>query len=218
MRRGCVRLAPALMALLAAPLAAQEVQPPLPDAPATVTQAPILILRQDQLFDGSAFGRASSARREAASRALIAENRQIEAELEAEELDLTARRAALPQADFRALADAFNDRVETIRSTQDAKARAISRMLDEDRSRFLGAVVPVLADIMAERGAVAILDQQTIVLSFDRIDITAEATARIDARIGTGDIDPAPEDVPAEDMPPDEAPAEDDPLPTQPTP
>ncbi|MFN4158181.1 MAG: OmpH family outer membrane protein [Gemmobacter sp.] len=218
MRRGRVRLAPALMALLAAPLAAQEVQPPLPDAPATVTQAPILILRQDQLFDGSAFGRASSARREAASRALIAENRQIEAELEAEELDLTARRAALPQADFRALADAFNDRVETIRSTQDAKARAISRMLDEDRSRFLGAVVPVLADIMAERGAVAILDQQTIVLSFDRIDITAEATARIDARIGTGDIDPAPEDVPAEDMPADEAPAEDDPLPTQPTP
>jgi Skp family chaperone for outer membrane proteins len=154
--------------------------------------SPILMLRQDEVFEGSAFGRAALERRDAASRDLIAENRQIEAALEAEERDLTMRRATLPQAEFRALSEAFNEKVEGIRTAQDAKARAVGRMTDDDRARFLQAMVPVLAEIMAERGALVILDQQSVVLSFDRVDITAETIARIDARIGTGE-GPVPE-------------------------
>jgi Skp family chaperone for outer membrane proteins len=166
----------ALALLAAVPALAQEAQPP----------APILVLRQDALFEGSAFGRASRARIEAASRALIAENRTIEAGLEAEERDLTALRATLPPADFRARADSFNAKVEDIRKAQDAKSRAIARQRDEDRQRFLQAAVPVLAQIMQEHGAALLLDQASVVLNLESLDITDAAIARIDAAIGEG--------------------------------
>lgn len=187
--------------VLAFPAAAPAQQDPAP------TPSSILVLRQDEVFEGSAFGRAALERREAASRDLIAENRQIEAALEAEERRLTERRATLPPAEFRALAEAFNEKVEGIRAAQDAKARSVGRMTDEDRARFLQAMVPVLADIMAERGALVILDQSSVVLSFDRVDITAEAIARIDARIGDdGQPEPPAGGVPADGAGGDEPP------------
>lgn len=152
---------------------------------------PVLVLRQDDLFEQSAFGRASSARIEAANAALLSENREIESALEVEERDLTLRRGTLPPADFQALSEAFNAKVEGIRAAQDAKSREIARTRDDDRQRFLQAAVPVLAAIMQEEGAQAILDEQAVVLSFDRIDITAKAIARIDASIGDGGTLPA---------------------------
>ncbi len=159
---------------------------PVPAQEAPVASWPVLVLRQDDLFEQSAFGQASTARIEAANSALLAENREIEAALEAEERDLTERRASLPPAEFQALSEAFNAKVEGIRSAQDAKSRDIARTRDEDRQRFLQAAVPVLATIMQEEGAQAILDEQAVVLSFDRIDITSKAIARIDAEIGDG--------------------------------
>jgi len=172
---------------------------------------PILILRQDDLFEKSAFGLASSARIDAANAALLAENREIESALEVEERDLTERRATLPSAEFHTLSDAFNAKVEGIRSSQDAKARAIARTRDEDRQRFLKAAVPVLAAIMQEEGAQAILDEKAVVLSFDRIDITSKAIDRIDAAIGDGSKmppDAAPE-APGVSAPPAPEPAPD---------
>lgn len=177
---------------------------------------PVLVLRQDDLFVQSAFGRASSARIDSANAALLAENREIESALEVEERDLTQRRASLPPAEFQALSEAFNAKVEGIRTAQDAKSRDIARMRDVDRQRFLKAAVPVLATIMQEEGAQAILDEKAVILSFDRIDITAKAIERIDAAIGDGSALPAdpggePDTAdpiaPAPDPAPDPAPA-----------
>lgn len=178
----------AAAALLAPVLAAQE---------PVASDSTILVLRQDSLFDDSSFGRASRERIEAASRELAAENRRIEAALEAEERDLTERRATLASTEFRAFADAFNERVEGIRGAQDAKSRNIARQRDEDRQRFFKAAVPVLASIMREKGALVILDRQAVVLSFDVIDVTGLAIERIDAEIGDGSeaTPPSPEDV-----------------------
>lgn len=167
------------------------------DATAPLAQSNVLLLRQDALFEQSAYGQASLARIEAANAALLAENRQIEAALEAEERDLTARRSMLPAAEFRALAEAFDAKVEGIRNAQEGKGRAISRSRDEDRQRFFSAVLPILAQIMRESGAAVILDDDAVILSFDRVDITAIAVARVDAAIGTGEgLAAAPEGVP----------------------
>ena len=152
---------------------------------------PVLVLRQDDLFEKSAFGLASTRRIDAANAALLAENRKIEAALEAEERDLTTRRASLPPSEFHTLSEAFNAKVEGIRAAQETKSRTIARTRDEDRQRFLKAAVPVLAAIMQEEGAQVILDEKAVVLSFDRIDITAEAIDRIDAAIGDGSSLPA---------------------------
>lgn len=188
----------AVLVALAGPLPAQD-PPRLPVDPGTQlpVQSPVLILRQDELFERSAFGRASVVRIEEANRALLAENRQIEAALEAEERDLTQRRSSLPAAEFRALAEAFDTKVEGIRAAQEAKGRAIARSRDEDRQKFFSAVVPILAEIMREAGAAVILDDAAVILSFDRVDITALAVARIDAAIGAGEsLAPAPAPAP----------------------
>lgn len=173
--------------------------------PETTPQAvpvrpPVLVVNQNALFEQSAFGRGAQERLEAASATLVSENREIEAALEAEELSLTERRANLPPTEFRALAEAFNVKVEGIRKAQDAKARSISRARDEDRQQIFAAARPVLADILREQGAVVVLDQSQVVLSLDRIDITALAIQRLDAQLGSGNLSAEPS--PPEPFPP----------------
>ncbi|MFN4172666.1 MAG: OmpH family outer membrane protein [Pseudorhodobacter sp.] len=145
-------------------------------------QGGIVTINQQALFENSAFGRASLQRLEDRSRALQVENRQIEEALEAEERALTERRPLLTPEDFRALADAFDDKVEGIRNAQEAKGRDIARLREADQQAFFGSAVPILVDLLREKGASVLLDQSAIVLSLDRVDITAEAIARVDLR------------------------------------
>jgi Skp family chaperone for outer membrane proteins len=164
----------------------------------------VLTIDQPAFFEESAFGRASLQRLEERSRRLQAENRQIEEALEAEERSLTERRQQVSAEDFRALADAFDDKVEGIRNAQDAKGREIARTREADQQAFFGLAVPVLVELLREKGAVVLVDQSAIVLSLDSVDITAEAIARVNLR----QIDPAeataaptPSDAPTPDAP-----------------
>lgn len=154
---------------------------------------PILTLDQDRLFLESDFGRAVLERERAATSALEAENSRIEAELIAEEQDLTERRATLPAEDFATLAAAFDEKVERIRDEQDAKARDLGRAREEDRQAFLRAAVPILGEMLNEKGAVAIIDKQSLILSLSAIDVTDEAIAAVNAVLGQ---DPVGTDAP----------------------
>jgi Skp family chaperone for outer membrane proteins len=158
---------------------------------------PIVVIDPERLFRESAFGRASETRISTEQAALVAENRRLEAELEAEERDLTERRPALPPEEFRALAAAFDLKAEAIRSAQAGKDRAITESRQADQQRFLQAAAPELAQMMADMGAVAMLDKQVVFLSFDSVDVTDRAIARIDARLGDGSAPPAPQPQPA---------------------
>ncbi len=155
--------------------------------PAGGTQAtPILTINQERLFKDSLFGERIMREREEASRALAAENRKIEAQLTAEEKDLTRQRKTLPPEEFRKLADAFDEKVQGIRQAQDSKARALARQIENERQVFFGKVLPILNEIVRERGAVAILDRRAILVASDSIDVTDEALQLIDSRIGDG--------------------------------
>ncbi|THD84473.1 OmpH family outer membrane protein [Aliigemmobacter aestuarii] len=185
MFRARLVLALAGAALSASPVLAQDasslpLSQPLPEAPQ------VLLLSQDRLFSGTLYGKAVQARIEEASRGLQAENRRIEADLEAEERALTEQRKTLPPDEFRTLAEAFDAKVEGIRAAQEAKARSITQDRETERQRFFETAVPILAELMAEQGAVAIIDKNAVILSFDRIDITDTAIARIDAKLGDG--------------------------------
>jgi Skp family chaperone for outer membrane proteins len=168
----------------------------------------VLTLDQDRLFSGSRFGAKSIEALEVQARALQAENRQIESDLEIEEKALTERRAALTPEQFRTEAEAFDVKVKGIRTAQEAKARDLAAQRDAARQRFLQASAPVLAQIMQERGAVAILDRSAIVLSFDRADVTDLAIGRVDAILLDAAAAPSdpPSTAPAPE-PPDVAPA-----------
>ena len=159
------------------------------DAPAPMTSA-LLTLDQERLFAESVFGKASLERERAATQALEEENSRIDADLNVEEQDLTVRRKTMPAAEFAPLAAAFDAKVERIRTEQDTKARDLTRARDEDRAAFLRAVVPVLGELMASKGAVAVLDKATVVLSLTAIDITDEAIAEVDAVFAAGETLP----------------------------
>lgn len=151
-----------------------------------VPESAILTISSERLYADSAFGRRIAREIEQDSLKLSAENRQIEAELTEEEHDLTERRPEMEPEEFRKLADAFDAKVQDIRSRQDAKARALSQRHDEARGRFYEAAQPVLARLMREAGAGVILERSSVFLSANATDITDVAIARIDAVIGDG--------------------------------
>jgi len=155
---------------------------PVPHPPAAVT--PILTVDQERLFSDSAFGKAGQQALENESRALAAENRRIETELVGEERALTDLRNTLPVDDFRKRAQAFDEKVVRIRQEQDAKSRELGRRTEEDRKRLLQTAVPILAQLVAERGAVAVLDVRAVLIASSQIDITDDAITRLDKVLG----------------------------------
>lgn len=213
MRMRGIAAALAIVFALPTVLAAQDVPVDPPMA--------VLTLDKDRLFSGSRFGARTIEAVEVQARALQAENRRIEADLEAEEKSLTDRRAGMSPEEFRTEADAFDVKVKGIRAAQEAKARDLAAQRDAARQVFLQASAPVLAQILQERGAVAILDRSAIILSFDRADVTDLAIARIDAVLADGPLsegggmspDPAPEMAPAEPAPTDPGPGQPAPAP-----
>lgn len=152
----------------------------------SLIRSPILSLDQDRLFARSEFGQRIEAELQEDGAALETENRQIEAALEAEEKDLTQRRPAMSAEAFRALADAFDTKVQRIRTEQVAKARALGERTEEAQRAFLDTARPVLEQLMVDAGAVVIIDPRSVVMSRASIDVTEEATRRIDAIIGDG--------------------------------
>lgn len=166
----------------------------------------VLLLDRQRLYEGSLLGQASLAILDVQSRELIAENRALETALEQEEQLLTQRRTQVSGQDFRALADDFDRRVQERRQAQDNKTRALARSRDEARQQFFTSIVPILGQLMQDRGAAAILDQAAVILSFERIDITDEAIARLDDAYRAGSIavtppadDPADDPIDAQD-------------------
>jgi Skp family chaperone for outer membrane proteins len=162
-----------------------------------------LVVDQERLYNGSAFGQRVVETLLAESQALAEENRRIEDALVAEELSITDQRPTISTEDFRALADDFDERVTAIRAAQDRKVRSLTSRNEEERLRFLNAAVPVLGTIMQDLGAAALFDRRAVFLSDERIDITDEAIAAIDEALGTGEertleTVPAPEPQPSE--------------------
>lgn len=157
-----------------------------PVNPVQGAASPIVTLDRERLFAGSQFGQRLTSEIEAASRELAAENRRIEGELIEEERALTDQRATLTPEEFRPLADAFDKKVEAIRDEQDGKSRELNRRLEEERQTFFRAALPVLGALVRDSGAVAILNAEAVFLSFQQLDITDRAIARIDEVLGDG--------------------------------
>ena len=174
---------------------------------AEAPQSPILTLDQDRLFSETLWGKRAAERIETASAELAAENRRIEAELIAEERALTDKRAEMSSEDFRAAAEAFDARVTEIRQTQDAKTREIGQMREAERQRFYAEALPVMSEVLRDRGAVAVLDNRAIFLAADVIDVTDEMIQRIDAAIGAGVDAPVSPEAPENAENPIPAPA-----------
>lgn len=145
--------------------------------------SPVLTIDSERIFIESDFGRSVAVQIEADGSALAAENRQIEAALEAEERELTDKRAELTPEEFRVLANAFDEKVQETRRAQTAKGQAINTMLEDEREVFLTAAAPVLERLMREAGAAVILERRSVFVSANAIDITEDAIALLNEQL-----------------------------------
>ena len=178
------------------PITAPEA-PPLPAASlpsstvaagegGTPAVAPILTVDEEALFAGSAWGKRVKARIDAEGAALQAENDRIAEALAAEEAELTGLRATLEAGEFRQRAEAFDRRATEIRRERAQAAADLNARADQDRLAFYRAALPLMGKLMQERGAVAVLDQRTVFVSLDVIDITLDLIERLDSELGDG--------------------------------
>ncbi|SLN33925.1 Outer membrane protein (OmpH-like) [Pseudoruegeria aquimaris] len=186
-RLGGAVVALALLAPVAGPAVAQSLGVPVGQPPASA----ILTIDQEALFASSLFGQRVQREAEEAARELSEENSVIQRALEAEELQLTRQRSQMDPEAFRALADAFDTKVQETRALQEQKSRDIARTVELERQQFLQRALPALSDIVRERNAVAILEIGSVFLSAESIDVTREAVARINADIGDGTVEPS---------------------------
>lgn len=152
-----------------------------------VVRSPVLMIDFEEVFSRSIFGQRVRDEVRAETEELAAQNRRIEAALDAEEKSLTERRPTMAVEDFRAEADAFDEKVEGIRQAQDAKERALLQATPEAREALLRASTPIIGQLMADRGGAIVLDRRSVLIAIDAIDITDEAIAEIDATIGAGE-------------------------------
>ncbi len=170
-----------LAALAFAPPAASQTGPVRND---------VLVLNQDRLLNQTDYGARIQQELEAASVALAAENRRIEEQLTTEELELTDLRQTLPADEFRVLADEFDTRVSAIRAAQDAKTRDLQAQAEAARQRFFEETVPILLELVEDRGASVLMDSRTVLLSAGGVDITEAAIDVINERLGRGGDEP----------------------------
>ena len=160
-----------------APLLAQD---------AANTLSTILTIDQDRLFTDSLYGERVAAEMATDLAKLEVEFQRLEADLTAEEKELTEKRATIPPAEFRKLADAFDTKVQEIRRAQDAKARELNGRMDRERAVYYNLVLPLLGELMKEHGAAIVLDHRVVFAVAEGVDITDDALRRIDATLGDG--------------------------------
>ncbi len=173
--------------------------------PAQTPAGSVVILDQDRLFAGTAWGRRLQAEFEQAGVELAAENDRLAAQLTEEENQLTQQRATLDPAEFRKLTEAFDSRATEIRRQRAQAVQDLNARGDSEQTAFFQAAVPLIGQVMQERGAVVVLDRRTVLLSADGIDITNDLIARIDAELGDGADQPAAPPAPAPAPQPEDA-------------
>ncbi|MCF2870581.1 OmpH family outer membrane protein [Octadecabacter sp. G9-8] len=159
-----------------------------------VTSA-IVTVDVDRLFSQSRFGERIGLEYNEGREALALENRRIANALRNEELALAAQRPDMDPDVFRQEAEAFDDKAQGIRRAQDAKERELEETLTVGRDQFLEAARPILGQLMVDRGASAILDRRSVLLSLGSIDVTEIALERIDDALGDG-MESAPSATP----------------------
>ncbi|MEI4263088.1 OmpH family outer membrane protein [Roseovarius sp. D0-M9] len=151
-----------------------------------MVQSEILVLDPDRLFAGTEVGQRLTEQYQSERDALIANNRELESELRAEEQELTEARKTMTATEFRAEADAFDARVRSIRAENDRRARDLERGREIAPLTLMRMAEPILVQLMRDTGGKIILDNRQVLLRADVVDITDIAIARIDAEIGDG--------------------------------
>ena len=146
---------------------------------------PILVLNQEKLLRNSKVGQALLARENAMKEAHQQEGLRLDRELESEERELTKLRDELVATEFETLAIEFDTKVVAVRNDHQQKSEALGVELEKMRQAFFGNIVPIVAQLMKERGASLVFEQRNVLFTGPDVDITQDVIDRLDAADGT---------------------------------
>ncbi|MDS9468132.1 OmpH family outer membrane protein [Paracoccus sp. MBLB3053] len=164
-----------------------ETPDPGPDHPPLM----IMTIDQDAVFLKSRWGMRVQTELDRRGDEIAAENERLANDFSAEEDELTKLRGTLAPDEFRKRAEEFDKRVVEVRRQRDSVARQLQDEIEEERASFFRAALPILAQLMQERGAVIVLDQRSIFVSAQSVDVTDDLVARMDRLIGEGPVAPS---------------------------
>lgn len=166
-----------LALVMMAPFGVLAQEPPLQP----VVRSQVLTINSSRLFPETLLGQAIIAELNDERRAVAAQNETLARAFRDEELELTEQRATLSRAEFARLAEDFDARVQAAREEADAKETELAQRAEQQERAFTQQVQPILGQIMQEAGAVILIEQETVILRSNAIDVTDLAIARIDA-------------------------------------
>lgn len=146
---------------------------------------PVLVFDREVVLSTAEAGKALVEEVEAARSALLAENAQIYADLEAEEREISDQRATMTEEAFRARAAAFDDKVTEVRSTQDQKARDIQTLYDDGLQKLERQMNEVLSELARDVGAVMVFERQQVYLASSAVDVSIPLITEMNAQFSS---------------------------------
>ena len=173
-------------------------EPPTP-RPVTVwagAESAILVVSMDQIRSRSLA--AQSIERQAADfRQRLREELDSRREaLRAEEKALVSLRDTLDREAFEFRAAEFERQVRQLKEERRRRANQLQAALRRATDALDTALRPILAQIMAERGAAVLIDNRNVVLSATALDVTQVAIKRLDASMPSLEVQFSPIEQP----------------------
>lgn len=140
----------------------------------------VLVLDETSLLTQSKLGQDILSLEQSEQAEITTAGRLVTEQLEAEEALLTEQRLTLSHEEFRVLADAFNEKVETVRDSEAAVRVAQLTRVEARRRAFFQFISPQLEGMLRKYGAAAIIDRRYVLLSNPVLDITQELITLLD--------------------------------------
>lgn len=150
---------------------------------AQVFQA-ILVLNQERLLRLSKTGKALLATETEMRSAHQSEGIAMDVALENEERSIADIRDKTPGEAFEEMAEAFDKKVVQARLDHQKRSVALGEEIEERRKKFFADLVPIVAEIMKERGAALVFEQRNVLFTGPNVDITPEVITRMDREAG----------------------------------
>ncbi len=146
----------------------------------TTWQLSAAIVDQERLLSDSIEGKLILEDLNRKGNELRAENEALQAELETEERALTEMRKTADPEEFRTHANAFDSKVNAIRTDQKQKLEQLNAGYELARERFFRKAEQVMLEMMQERGIGMIVGRQAVLLATSAADLTDDVIERMD--------------------------------------
>jgi len=172
------------LALAAAVSVCLGLDPALAQTPAGPPPAPVIVMvDMQQLVYNSKAGKGIQGQMDKQRQTFSKEVSQQEDDLQKARAELERQRAALAPDQFEAKGRQFQQRLQELDRSVQAKQKAWQAVYSEAMNKVEEGALQVVAEIAAEHQANMVIQKAAVIFGKDGFDITADAMQRLDQRL-----------------------------------